>query len=218
MSVRKIPPNRRSLTGLVASRRQGRMVASESSFERDFYILLDFDVNVDKYIEKPVTVEYLDGDESERTYTPDVLVYYRDDIVPAKGMKPILCEVKYRQDLFENWPEYKPKIRAGRAAARARGWRFRIITEREVRTPYLENAKFLRPYRGIETNWEQANLLLDLVRELREADPESLLTAVTPDRWRQAEMLPTLWHLVARKMIGVDLTERLTMHSRIFVK
>jgi hypothetical protein len=218
MPVRRIPPNRRSLTGLVVSQRQGRMVASESSLERDFYILLDFDINVDKYIEQPVIIEYLDMEGGVHTYTPDVLVYYREDIVPAKGMKPILCEVKYRQDLFTNWREYKPKIRAGRAYARAKGWQFKLITECEVRTPYLENAKFLRPYRNLEINWGQANLLLKQMRELREADPESLLIAVAADRWQQAEMLPVLWHLIVKKMIGVDLTKRLTMHSRIFVK
>jgi hypothetical protein len=178
MSIRKIPLNRRSLTGLVASRSQGRMVASESSLERDFYILLDFDLNVNKYIEQPLSVEYRDMEGHERTYTPDVLVYYRDDIIPAKLMKPMLCEVKYRRDLFENWKEHKPKMCAGRAYARERGWQFKIITECEARIPYLENAKFLRQYQSLSTNWDHANLLLDAMRELREADPESLLAAV----------------------------------------
>jgi len=173
------------------------MVASESSLERDFYILLDFDLNVDKYVEQPLSIEYRDADGRERTYTPDVLIYYRNDIVPVRSMKPALCEVKHRRDLFENWRKYKPKVRAGRAHARERGWEFKIITECEVRTAYLENAKFLRQYRTLPTNWDHANRLLETMRELRETDSESLLVAVASDRWQQAEMLPMLWQLIA---------------------
>src|SRR5437868_5438583 len=98
MPSRKIPPSRRSLTGLVASQKsprlslvpspparpsqlgagqpqpQTRMKGFESSLERDFFILLDFDLNVDRYEEQPVRIEYRDGDGRLRTYTPDVLV------------------------------------------------------------------------------------------------------------------------------------------------
>jgi hypothetical protein len=109
-------------------------------------------------------------------------------------------------------------LRAARAYARARGWNFRIITEREIRTPYLENAKFLRQYRNRPLDWDHAQIILDLMREFRETDPESLLLAASSDRLLQAQMLPALWHLIVRKMIGVDLTERLTMKSRIYAK
>jgi hypothetical protein len=218
MSVRKIPPNRISLTGLVASRRQGRMIGSESSLERDLYIILDFDLNVDQYIEQPVKIEYYDAFGNRRTYTPDVLIHYRKDIVPAKTMKSLLCEVKYRQQLFQNWKDIKPKILAGRSYAKERGWEFKILTEQEIRTPYLENAKFLRSYRNLQTDWDLANVIQNTLTELREADPETLLTAITSDRWKQAEFIPMLWHLIARQRIGTDLSLRLNMKSRIFSK
>lgn len=218
MSVRKIPPNRISLTGLVGSHRQGRMIGAESSLERDLYILLDFDLNVDRYIEQPIKIEYRDFFENNRTYTPDVLIHYRKDIVPAKTMKSILCEVKYRQQLFQNWKDIKPKILAGRSYAKERGWKFKILTEKEIRTPYLENAKFLRSYRNLQTNWEQASIIQDMLMELRETDPETLLTAITADRWKQAEFLPMLWNLIARQRIGTDLSLRLNMKSCIFSK
>jgi hypothetical protein len=44
---------------------------------------------------------------------------------------------------------YRPKFRAAQRYARQQGWRFRLVTERHMRTPYLENAKFLRPYRTL---------------------------------------------------------------------
>jgi hypothetical protein len=240
MPSRKIPPNRRSLTGLIASQKnpglslvpspsagtpppkvllrppQTRMKGFESSLERDFLILLDFDLNVDRYEEQPLRIEYTDGDGRARTYTPDVLVYYRDDMTPAKWMKPLLCEVKYRADLFADWPAIKPKIRAGRDYAREQGWRFQIVTEREVRTPYLDNAKFLRPYRRIESPWDDKKLVLDALRELREADPETVLLAVHQDPLGRAQLLPALWHLLAMGMIDADLTLPLNMRTRIW--
>jgi hypothetical protein len=218
MSVRKIPLSRLSLTALISSPKQAQPGGSESSLERDFYILLDFDVNVEKYVPQPVRIPYCDSQGNKHNYTPDVLIYYRDDIEPARSMKPLLCEVKYRRECFEKWKELKPKLRAARAYARARGWNFRIITEREIRTPYLENAKFLRQYRNRPLDWDHAQIILDLMREFRETDPESLLLAASSDRLLQAQMLPALWHLIVRKMIGVDLTERLTMKSRIYAK
>lgn len=218
MPVRKIPPNSRSLTGLVSSLKQRRLVGSESSLERDFYILLDFDLDVARYEEQPVRIEYRDAEGRERSYVPDVLITYRDDISPAKGWPPLLCEVKYREDLRLNWKDIKPKIRAGRVYAHERGWRFKIITEREVRTPYLENAKFLRQYRRVPTNCEHVDLLLAAMRELREADPETLLIAVFKDPWNRAQLIPMLWQLVSNKMIGVDLSQPLTMRSRIWAK
>src|SRR5947209_18110990 len=124
MPVRKIPTNRRSMTGLIASRKNDRMTGFESSLERDFLLLLDFDRSVARYEEQPVRIEYADAAGRRRTYTPDVLVYYHDDPAGSVDTQPLLCEVKYRDDLFTNWKEYKPKFRAGRAHARGRGWRF----------------------------------------------------------------------------------------------
>lgn len=214
MPVRKIPTNRRSMTGLVASRKNERMTGFESTLERDFLLLLDFDRSVARYEEQPVRIEYVDA-EGRRAYTPDVLVYYQDAPAASADTRPVLCEVKYRDDLFANWKEYKPKIRAGRAHARGRGWRFRIITEREVRTPYLDNARFLRAYRRIEADNDDMGLLLDTLRWMGEADPEGVLAAIHHDRTRRAELLPTLWRLLADGHIAADLSQPLTMRTRI---
>lgn len=217
MPVRKVPTSRRSLTGAVASRKDGRMVASESSLECDLLLLLDFDQTVERYEEQPVRIEYRDGRGRRRTYTPDVLVHFRQDIVQEQPTTPLLYEVKYRADLFENWPQFKPKFRAGRAYARERGWRFKLITEREIRTPYLESARFLRQYRRLQPDDAERRLLLDRLRELGESDPESLLLAIYPEPVKRAELLPTLWHLVAVDEIHADLDRPLTMRSPIRV-
>ncbi|MDQ3816346.1 MAG: TnsA endonuclease N-terminal domain-containing protein [Acidobacteriota bacterium] len=216
MPVRFPPKNRRSVTGLVASVKNNTMRAHESTLERDLLFLLEFDLNVHTYEEQPVRIEFRDSDGHLHTYTPDVLVTYRKDIAPAKQMPPLLCEVKYRKDLFADWKRLKPKFKAARCFAREKGWRFSILTEHEIRTPLLENARFLLPYRKLEMDWEQSQLLLQMLGELREATPESLLLACGKELMERARLIPMLWHLVSIGMIGADLNIRLVMHSPIW--
>jgi TnsA endonuclease N terminal len=145
--VRIISRNSRSLTGKVIDFRRQSAVAFESALERDLYVLLDFDAAVAQFEEQPVTIPYRDPAGVSRTYTPDVLVYYHVGLTDQQDRQPVLYEVKYRDDLRANWGDYKPKFKAARRYAREQGWAFRLITEREIRTPYLKNAKFLRAYR-----------------------------------------------------------------------
>jgi hypothetical protein len=142
MPVRKIPKNYRSLTGLVATMKRagpgvrGGMAGFESSLERDLLILLDFDPAVLSYEEQPVRIDYRDAQGHARHYTPDVLVTWRCDGVPSH-----LVEVKYRADLKTDRRALKPAFRAAHGHARERGWTFRLLTEVEIRTPYLRNVK-----------------------------------------------------------------------------
>lgn len=214
--VRIIPKNYRNVTGLLASSKNNAMAAFESSLERDFYTILEFDYNVDCFVEQPVRIDFSDKKGKSRHYTPDVFVKYRRDIVPALHMKHMLCEIKYREDLKKKWADYKPKFKAARRYAKNKGWEFRILTEREIRIPFLQNAKFLLPYRKISVDWHFVKLLKEAIYEIREADPQTLLLAVFADKWKQAELLPSLWFMISEKRIGTDLTLPLTMKSRIW--
>lgn len=214
MPVRKIPNNRRSLTGMVSSQKNERMVAAESSLERDLLVLLEFDPDVEQYEEQPISIEYFDKLGNKHRYTPDVLVYYYAGDSVARP--PMLCEVKYREELFAKWKEIKPKIRAGRDYARRQGWRFKIMTEREIRTPYLQSAKFLRPYRTVAVRDSDVRLILDALQDAGDSSPEELLACIHHDRFRRAELLPTLWHLVSHGYICADLNHPLTMHTKLW--
>jgi hypothetical protein len=216
MPVRKIPMSRSAVTGSLPSPKNGSVAAFESSLERDFLIVLEFDLNVSRFEVQPVRIEYPGPDEKPRTYVPDALVFYRTDIVPARWMKPWLCEIKPWRILGRKAAEFEPKFRAARAYAAERGWEFRVLTEREIRRPYLDNAKFLLPYRKMAVPDEHATVLLEAVHQLRETDPDGLLAAVRWDRWSRAEIIPALWRLVANRRIGADLTLPITMRSRIW--
>ncbi|MGV8898653.1 MAG: heteromeric transposase endonuclease subunit TnsA [Burkholderiaceae bacterium] len=218
MPVRKIPKNYRNVTGIATSAIANGTAAFESTLERDFLIILEFDLNVKQFEVQPVQIDWRDSGGKSRRYTPDVLVEYRRDIAPAKYLRPMLCEVKYREDIRADWDKLRPKIRSGFKYAKQHGWRFKIFTEKEIRTPYLDNARFLLTYMRQEPNEAHTDLLLGRLSEMRETDPDSLIKAVFRDRWARAELLPALWNLIANRRIGTDLGLTLTMFSRIWNK
>jgi hypothetical protein len=192
------------------------MVGFESSLERDLLLLCEFDLNVARYEEQPVCIEYVDENGTSRTYTPDLLITYRSDIVPAKWMRPILGEVKYRADLKGDWPNLRRKFKAGRVFAQERGWEFRVLTETDLRTPLLDNARFLLPFRRQPRNAAHEELLLDWLHEFQQSDPETLLAACCRDPESRAGLIPTLWRLIADRRVWCDLSKPLTMRSTIW--
>lgn len=218
MAVRKIRATYRSVTGLVADAQSARSTGYESTLERDFIKHLIFNKNVLGHEEQPLTINFIDASGNQRRYTPDLLVSYRKDVALTKDWQPLLTEVKYRSDLFQHWAELKPKFRAARAYARERRWEFAVITERELRTSYLKNITFLLEFRKHPVDEALTLLLLETTAGKRPATPVSLLTFLTNDATQRATLLPTLWQLIANGRIGVDLEQRLTMSSPIWLR
>ena len=189
------------------------MTGYESRLEHDCQKLVGFNRNVLKYEEQPVKIYYTDAEGNRRHYHPDILITYRPDVLPAKNWKPLLAEIKWRSDLFENWAALKPKLRAGRQHACEQGLDFAILTDYEIYSPYLTNAILLLECMKCPVNDEDSRLLLDALETMGEADPNTLLHSITQDNFRKAELLPTLWQLAADYKIWADLEVPLTMRS-----
>ena len=209
-----------SLRGKIPSSKTNRQHKFESSLERDFIEIIDFNNSVKHYCEQPVTIEYkLDG--VTYYYTPDFIVYYN-----SKSIKPLLCEIKYRKDLKKNWKELKPKFKAAIEYTRKNNWRFKIITEKEIRNQYLENAKFLNNYKenkidrlGFLTGINEIDfkLLMFNIEEIKITTPEELMMMSSSNKEKQGEFLYTIWYLVANFWIKCDLSKPLTIKSEIWV-
>lgn len=208
--VRKIGIQTRSMTGLVPG--IGRY---ESSLERDFMELVRCDPAVDLYTPQPCTIHYVDRTGKLRRYTPDALLTYH--LLPGQPTPvPWLVEIKYRADFQGRWQELLPRFRAAHHYAKARGWGFKVLTEHLIRTPYLSNVRFLEPYRRRDIDPFLAHKILVHLHDLQEADAETLIMAMFRDRYNQAAALPVVWHLLATRQILADLSEPLTMHTRLW--
>lgn len=212
MPVRKIKKNYRNVTGVSSATKAVGDAEFESTLERDFLRLLEFSSEVQSFEVQPVTLNWQDDAGANRRYTPDVSVAF----CAALGRAPWLCEVKYRADLRKNWAELRPKFRQAIRYARERGWRFKLMTEVEIRTPTLEAAKFLLPYRRREGSSDQLNRILGLLQVLQKTTPGDLIQQLAPDPTGQGEWLPLVWKLIAQFQIGVDFQRPLTMTSPIW--
>lgn len=183
----------------------------ESLLERDYYTLLKIDPRVESFQPQPIVVPYRDSRGRNRKYFPDVLVHYR---CTEEGRPPSsLVEVKPREKLEQASASLTCKLEAGRQFAAANGWSFMVATEREIRVPRLENAKFLAMYLRREPTPMTRERLLLVLGELVSADVQTLLAALCKDKWNQAEQIPHIWYLVAKGEITVDLSAPLTMGS-----
>ncbi|MBU3082502.1 TnsA endonuclease N-terminal domain-containing protein [Acinetobacter baumannii] len=212
-SVRMIPKNYRNVTGILASKKSLDKACYESSLERDLLISLEFDPNVKAYTVQPITLDWEDQEGLKRTYIPDVFILYKNG-----NEKPKLIEVKYRSDIKKNWVELKQKFRYAMKFAAQQGWKFKLLTEKEIRTDFNENARFLLGYRYPVPDIDLITTVDDTIQVLKYTTPKQLLENITKDQWEQAQYLTALWYLISTFQIHVDLTRPLTMDSEIWQK
>lgn len=207
--ARRIRLSHRSLTGRTAT--GGSSVTFESSLERDWSILLDFDPDVTGFLEQPFTLPY-EHEGRQHHYTPDFMAEFGSQ---TGQIKRVVYEVKYRDELRRDWQEYRPRFQAANGHCRAQGWTFTILTEREIRTPLLENAKFLRKYPMTRAKPLVQARLIETLHSLGPTTLQELLTTTCAGAHSREETLPTLWCLIAARQVVCDLHQPLMMYSDI---
>lgn len=209
--VRKLKNSRRALTGKV-NLEAGGVAGFESSLERDLLIVLDANPQVLRVQEQPFTLTHVHGGRVRR-YTPDVLAEFDRDEIPT-----VVYEVKPLEVLKEDWQELRPRFKAAVAYCRRRDWQFKIVTERHIRTPYLQNAKFLRRYRAMDTLYVRQAQLRYTASALGPTTPEALLAAAYWPEEERALAIPALWQMVARGDFDIDLNKPLSMRMPMQLK
>ncbi|WP_202799760.1 TnsA endonuclease N-terminal domain-containing protein [Herbaspirillum sp. GW103] len=210
--VRALKMSYRGITGRVSMHGGGR-AHHESALERDWLKCLAFDPDVKSVTVQPFTMSY-EYEGVVRTYTPDVLV---ERETPAYGAKIVVYELKFRSELKEIWKEFRPRFRAAVELCRANDWRFKIMTELEVRTPYLANAIFFRRYAALAPQKITEEQLLFSLKALGPTTPQALLAASYNTRESQQIAMPFLWRLIAHRRIAAMLDRPMSMHSAIWL-
>jgi TnsA endonuclease N terminal len=201
--LRRIPLSRRShITGFQPL--PTGTAEHESALERDFVTLTSFLDPHAVITAQPITITFQVG-AATRRYTPDYSVEWSD------GRREIV-EVKYLSDLQANRERFRERFAAMEDWARVRGATFRVATDREIRGCALENAKRLLPLRTVAFDPDIAQSLLSAVRRLVAPTFAEVMIAVPADR---RSVLTTLWCLLARGMLCVDLFLPITPSSII---
>ena len=215
MPVRKIPKNYRFLTGVFSGTKHIGKASFESPLERDLQILLEFDPDILEYEAQPVRIPRTDGKGKARFFTPDVRIVYRPDAVSPWRGKTLIVEVKCREDLKEGKNFILEKMRAGIAWCRQNGAIFKVFTESRIRSPLLDNARFLLPFRRITLDEGEAGHLIETLHRNGPLTVSRLLDSLSNDPDKRSRLLWVLWYLVSVGRIGTDLSRPLTQNTII---
>lgn len=209
MSVRKVRSNGRTVVGLLSSLKKGG-VQFESSLEEEFLYILDFDSHVKSFHDQPVTILYKDKEGHERKYTPDFLVEYFD-------RRPILFEVKYQEYLDRAGQDLEPAFTAAARFAARRSWDFAVITDKEIRTQYCSNVRFLHRYQTQQVELVIVDRILSSLANIGRTTPSKLLKELSLNNEDSPSYISALWTLVLRRKIACDLFSEIHMETDIWV-
>lgn len=200
MAIRKIPKNHLFVTGRYASAKNGEMRDFESLNEKDYLILLDFDLTVVSFEVQPVKIP-VPG--VPRGYVPDVLIHFHPDAF-GKNRASLLVDVKHTTDLAKNAAKYAPKFEAARIFAQDQGWEFQIIDETMIRKPYLNNLKFLRAYKERLPEPSHIQTIVKILSK-HSLTFDELLNLLAPSDQEKLSWIPVIWYMVVNHLILVDL-------------
>lgn len=196
MPVRAVSNRGGNIIGRFPSFKLGRMVDFESLIERDFIYLLDFEREVMWFEEQPLTLEY-EQQGKVRCYTPDFQV--------VRQGQPMLVECKPKKAV--NLAKNQEKFQAGQTWCAARGWKFQVVTDEELRGGYrLSNVKFLTQFAHYSLDPELINRIRICLTALSEpVTMAEAMTRVAPDQPHSVKI--PIYHLAFHHQLHLPLDE-----------
>lgn len=156
--------------GQFSSLKAKRNVWYESTIERDYIYLLEFDWDVIRYKEQPFRIIYVYEGKS-RTYVPDFFVQRRSKFQVVEN-KP---EEK------ANTPANKFRYRLLKSIFREQGYEFIVATDLQIRIqPLLENVKIFWRYARARTHPLHQVRCQEYLSKHHEACIQELVDALSP--------------------------------------
>lgn len=215
-SVRTIGRTRRSVSGTYMFRGE-TPIRFESTLERDFLIRKAFSRDVLEVISQPVEIPFETSDGRRFTYTPDFLVYYRlgsRDYLDYP--KPLLVEVKPKEQWRANWRKWLTKWKAAYRYAREQGWSFTIQDESRIRDQALRNIRFLDRFKRSAFSERESRAIVETLATMGSAPFHYLLSRHFMGIY-EAEGIAHIWHLLATRRLECDISSPLNQQTTIWV-
>jgi hypothetical protein len=182
------------------------MVSFESTLERDYAYVLDFDPEVTCFTEQPLTIEY--------TCAGRTLHYTPDFEVAQSGQRHWLVECK-PQHLIRT-EDNQRKFTAAQTWCAERGWQFEVVTDAQLRTGCrLQNIKFLTYHARFTFSLQsKAQVYAALASALGRMTVGDVTRAVAVQD--PATALALIWHMAFHHEVLVPLDAApLSVHSPI---
>lgn len=220
LTVRKLPkkfgPNRPKNSP------DGVPIHFDSKIEHDIFLLLNFEAEIEYVVEHPVKIEYQDDDGKDQTFIPYLLVKYSNQSSDQPAKKPLLIELKYKEEYAKDSRKIDTKCNAARIVCESENWDFKLILDTDINQDKIENIIFLQTYDIIEDRYafdeKIVPIILRKIKQAKKSTPKKLLDSVTNSKTEYIDYLPYLWHLIRWEQIGADIDIPLTMSSKIWHK
>jgi len=205
-SPRTIRSNPRSFTGVVALHRREGAIPFESGLERDLIEGLDMDPGIHRIHAQRLCLTFRYGGRSH-IYHPDLELECDPSRVKAFLFRKesVVVEVKYQSELDEKMAELAPKLAAAEAFCELHGRQFIVLTENDIRTPFLANAKRFRRYLRNDIDPSIYEVIQNLMTSQRASNIDDLLRMSASFLFAQHEVVDTLFAMIAKGFIEFQL-------------
>lgn len=190
MPTRKVSNRGGNIIGHHPSLKVGRMIAFESTIERDFIYLLDYDPDVKTFEEQPFIIEYEWAGKTHR-YTPDfhVVRYSSEPVVECKPLKYVDDEDNQR------------KFHAASRWCLESGREFKVETEVAIRSGWrLKNVVKLAQFARHCVEPDYCRLILGALGE----DAVSILELAQRVSAEPPNMMFAIYHLAYHHILEMD--------------
>ena len=193
----------------------GAHVRYEGLNERLFLETLNLKPYLEDVQPQPLEFRFKETAKRQRKYTPDFLVRYAP-IDSNHAFLPMLVEVKTRRELKDELSDFLPGFQIASDYCRAQGWRFRIVTDTYLQSPYAQNARFLFRYIGTSPDQTVTENVIHMLKQRGPTPVNIVLETLSQDLETQMMAVPTIWHMLASSKLGTDLRLPLGMRSLIW--
>jgi hypothetical protein len=236
MPTRKFKSSPVKVTGTVPNDQR-----FESTLEQDYFTLLRFDLTVDHFEAQPVEIDWYDDLGARHSYTPDVLVHFKHGPDDSSRKPTELVEVKPDPESKDGLPKHPIRFRktakptkrnkptreelerqnalkweAATVYSYRKGWKFLVVRESEIRTPFLDNARFLLRFLERPLLSDYSAEMLSRLADCHEGISLRQWAAQTGNSPAPATVFPSCYRLIAQRQVKVDLTVKLSLDSIIF--
>jgi hypothetical protein len=206
---RKIKKSYRSVTGHFPSVKNNLSVAYESDLEAKLFLTLEFDKDVQSYIEQPQIQAQNNG--KPKIYSIDCHVKYHE----SSTKKDSIIEVKYTTELQKNKKELDEKFKNIQSAVDQMDMEFIIFTEQTFESTYIENLDFLYRYKTQKISNKYDSKILNSIEKPTSAF--DLATSLSKDKKEYFQIANSIWALVANDELCADLHHKeINMDTQIW--
>lgn len=210
---RKLKKNYHSITGHFPSVKNNKSIPFESKLESELFLTLEFDDDVESYLEQPQITITVDG--KEKPYHADCFIKMLD----GSKRRNIIVEAKYTSDLNkeENKENYEKKFKAAAVTTNDMNIDFLVYTELSHSKTHIFNLDFLYRYKiqPRETKYDPQIKQIISKAPIPAIDIAKRIST-TPNEYMI--VANSIWGLVAHGKLTTDLEKEVTMNSIIEIK